>query len=192
MRNLYRWERLTIFPTFSFNSAKLPWDTRPVKCAEQQPYHLSNMIQAQTNITTPRRRKAAALTEAEVQAMPEDDYMNNVQLAFFKGRLSLLEQQILAKAQGGDEAVAAETAADPVDRASVEEEHWMALSTRARDAAQLTEVRAALGRIEAGEFGYCNETGDPIGIARLLVRPTAVLTAEAQQRQENMARRFRM
>lgn len=59
--------------------------------------------------------------------------------------------------------------ADPVDRASVEEEHRLALGIRARDAAQLLEVRGALARITSGEFGYCNETGDPIGIARLLI-----------------------
>ena len=81
--------------------------------------------------------------------------------------------------------------ADPVDRASVEEEHQLAIAVRARDASQLVEVRAALRRIEAGDFGWCIETGDMIGVGRLLVCPTTTLCVEAQQRRESLTTRYR-
>lgn len=158
------------------------------------------MIHAESNVAAPRRRKliapspaAALLTEAQALAMPEADYMNSAQLDFFKSRLEAIEVDLLDKAARADVEIAVgATGADPVDRASAEEEHRMALASRARDAEQLIEVRAALTRIAAGDFGYCSETGEPIGVARLLVRPTTVLTTEAQQRQETMSRRFRV
>lgn len=137
-------------------------------------------------------RTLAPLTAAQVCVMPDSDYMNPAQLAFFTALLSGIEVDLVSKAHRADiEIAAGSSGADPVDRASAEEEHRMALSTRARDACQLLEVRAALGRISTGEFGYCDETGDPIGIERLMIRPTTVLTTEAQQRQENRTRRFR-
>lgn len=157
------------------------------------------MIHHESHVAPPQRRRTPApahnaelLTEAQILAMPEEEYMSGLQLAFFSSLLAMLEVNLVAKAQRTDGEIAVGAVeADPVDRASIEEEHRMALSTRARDAGQLLEVRAALARIELGEFGYCVETGEPIGIPRLLVRPTTVLTTEAQQRQESMTRRFR-
>lgn len=157
------------------------------------------MIHHESHVTLPQRRRTTAparksdlLTEAQILAMPDDEYMNALQLAFFSSLLATLEARLVAKAQRANGEIAAGAVeADPVDRASIEEEHRMALSTRARDAGQLLEVRAALVRIESGDFGYCAETGEAIGIARLLIRPTTVLTTEAQQRQESMTRRFR-
>ena len=73
---------------------------------------------------------------------------------------------------------------DPADRATIEEEHALELRTRDRERKLLKKVQAALKRIEDGEYGYCEETGDPIGVARLLARPTATLSLEAQQRRE--------
>lgn len=157
------------------------------------------MIHHESHVAQPQRRRTAApagkpvlLTEAQILAMPDNEYMGEAQLAFFSSLLTALEANLIAKAQRTDGEIAVGAAeADPVDRASIEEGHRIALSTRARDAGQLLEVRAALVRIESGEFGYCAETGEPIGIARLLIRPTTVLTTEAQQRQESMTRRFR-
>jgi DnaK suppressor protein len=137
-------------------------------------------------------RAPGLLTEDQVRSMSEDQYMNPAQLEFFTSRLIKLEDDLVSRARRADAEIATSALeADPVDRASVEEEHRMALGTRARDAAQLVEVRAALARIASGDFGYCNETGDPIGIARLLIQPTTVLTTEAQQRQESRTRRYR-
>lgn len=156
------------------------------------------MIHAESNVAAPQRRKpiasspaAVLLIEAQVLAMPEADYMTPAQLDFFKSRLEAIEVDLLDKAARADVEIAVgATGADPVDRASVEEEHRMALASRARDAGRLIEVRAALMRIASGDFGYCIETGEPIGVARLLVRPTTVLTTEAQQRRETISRRF--
>jgi DnaK suppressor protein len=132
-------------------------------------------------------------TEAAILAMPEDDYMGNVQLAFFKSRLLMLEQILVAHARSADVAISNSAAgADPIDRASAEEEHTIALTGRARDAAQLLTIRAALRRIEQGEFGYCLESGEPIGVERLLICPTAVYTKDVQERLESRARHFRI
>lgn len=132
------------------------------------------------------------LTEAEVRAVPVDQYMNADQLAFFECRLTELEANLVEKARCSDVEIATGAAgADALDRAGAEEEDWLALGTRARDTGQLVEVHAALARVAAGDFGYCVKTGDAIGIARLLIRPTTVLTTESQQWQESKTRRFR-
>jgi DnaK suppressor protein len=73
---------------------------------------------------------------------------------------------------------------DPADRATIEEEHALELRTRDRERKLLKKIKQSLDRIEAGDYGYCEETGDPIGIPRLLARPTATLSLEAQQRRE--------
>lgn len=146
--------------------------------------------------TTRQSRSAQAtriaMTEADVLAMGDGEYMNSVQVAFFRSRLLELEQALLAHARGADIQIAdCAAGADPVDRASAEEEHTFALTSRARDAAQLLDVRAALTRIVEGEYGFCQETGDAIGVPRLLACPTCVMTVEAQERRENKMRRFR-
>ena len=75
-------------------------------------------------------------------------------------------------------------APDPADRATLEEEHALELRTRDRERKLLKKIDQALARIEDGSYGYCEETGEPIGIQRLLARPTATLTIEAQERRE--------
>nr|MCU0809688.1 TraR/DksA C4-type zinc finger protein [Thiobacillaceae bacterium] len=77
-----------------------------------------------------------------------------------------------------------ENFADPNDRATVEEEHILEQRVRDRERKLLKKINSALARIESGEFGYCLETGEPIGIARLLARPTAEYSIEAQERHE--------
>ena len=73
---------------------------------------------------------------------------------------------------------------DPADRATIEEEHALELRTRDRERKLLKKIEQALATIDSGDYGYCEETGDPIGIPRLLARPTATLSLEAQQRRE--------
>jgi DnaK suppressor protein len=79
---------------------------------------------------------------------------------------------------------------DPNDRATQEEEFSLELRTRDRERKLIKKVQQALARIESGEYGYCEETGDPIGIPRLLARPTATLSLEAQQRRELKQKMF--
>ena len=129
--------------------------------------------------------EAAGLSEARLLAMPESDYMNAEQLAFFKARLQQLERDLLSNAGETTEHLR-ETpfVPDPADRATIEEEHALELRTRDRERKLLKKIQQSLQRIDSGEYGWCEETGEPIGIPRLLARPTATLSLEAQQRRE--------
>lgn len=79
---------------------------------------------------------------------------------------------------------------DPLDRATIEEEHALELRTRDRERKLLKKVQAAIKRIDEGDYGYCEETGEPIGVRRLLARPTATLSLEAQERREIKQKMF--
>ena len=125
------------------------------------------------------------LTVDELLAMPEADYMNAAQLAFFQNRLRELEQEILANAGATTENLReTQFVPDPADRATIEEEHALELRTRDRERKLLKKVQQSLGLIDSGEYGWCEETGEAIGLKRLLARPTANLSLEAQERRE--------
>lgn len=125
------------------------------------------------------------LTAEEILKMPEDDYMNAQQLEFFRRRLTDLEKELRANADQTTVNLRETTVVpDPADRATIEEEHALELRTRDRERKLLEKVQAAIKRIDDGDYGYCEETGDPIGVARLMARPTATLSLEAQQRRE--------
>ncbi len=129
--------------------------------------------------------KDKALTEAEILAMPEDDYMNPAQLEFFRLRLTKMREELLENAAStGANLRENEIVADPADRATVEEEHALELRVRDRERKLIKKIEEALERIAEGEYGWCEETGDPIGIGRLLARPTATLSIDAQERRE--------
>ena len=124
-------------------------------------------------------------TEEELLAMPESDYMNDRQLNFFRARLRQLEQEILANADETTEHLReTQFVPDPADRATIEEEHALELRTRDRERKLLKKVQQSIARIDSGEYGWCEETGEPIGVPRLLARPTATLSLEAQERRE--------
>ncbi|MEQ4617766.1 MAG: RNA polymerase-binding protein DksA [Corticimicrobacter sp.] len=124
-------------------------------------------------------------TEQELLAMPESAYMNAIQLAFFKNRLRQLEQGILNNADATTENLRdTQFVPDPADRATIEEEHALELRTRDRERKLLKKVQQAIASIDAGDYGWCEETGEPIGVPRLLARPTATLSLEAQERRE--------
>lgn len=125
------------------------------------------------------------LTAEEILQMSDDDYMNDSQLEFFRHRLSEMEAELRANADQTTVNLRETTVApDPADRATIEEEHALELRTRDRERKLLKKVQAAIKRIDDGDYGYCEETGDPIGVARLMARPTATLSLEAQQRRE--------
>ena len=125
------------------------------------------------------------LTAEEILKMPEDDYMNAQQLEFFRRRLTYLEKELRANADQTTVNLRETTVVpDPADRATIEEEHALELRTRDRERKLLKKVQAAIKRIDDGDYGFCEETGDPIGVARLMARPTATLSLEAQQRRE--------
>jgi DnaK suppressor protein len=132
------------------------------------------------------------LTDAEVMAMPDSEYMNEKQMAFFRFKLTQLKQEILNSAGETTEHLREDTVIvpDPADRATIEEEHALELRTRDRERKLLKKIEQSIARIDAGDYGYCDETGEPIGVGRLLARPTATLSLEAQQRRELKQKMF--
>jgi DnaK suppressor protein len=131
------------------------------------------------------------LTEEQLLRMPDSQYMNEDQLAYFKYQLQQMERELLTNADETTEHLRETVIVpDPADRATIEEEHALELRTRDRERKLLKKVQSALQSIESGEYGFCEETGDPIGIPRLLARPTATLSLEAQQRREMKQKLF--
>ncbi len=137
------------------------------------------------------KRVGGLLSEAEILKQSKSEYMSKAQLAFFKQRLTELQSQLRDNAgQTTEHLRELSIVPDPADRATLEEEHALELRARDRERKLLKKVEAALLRIEDGSYGYCEETGDPIGVPRLLARPTATLTIEAQERRELKQRMF--
>ncbi|MEC4719022.1 MULTISPECIES: RNA polymerase-binding protein DksA [Noviherbaspirillum] len=142
-------------------------------------------VATKTTKPTPAVQDGTLLTEEQILQMNEKDYMNEAQLAFFKARLQQLERDLLKNAGETTEHLRETVLVpDPADRATIEEEHALELRTRDRERKLLKKVQQAIASIDAGDYGWCEETGEPIGIPRLLARPTATLSLEAQQRRE--------
>ncbi|MEO7760850.1 MAG: RNA polymerase-binding protein DksA [Casimicrobiaceae bacterium] len=136
-------------------------------------------------------KKPKQLSEADLVKAPERDYMNEAQLAFFKQRLLEIRAQLLNNADDtGQHLRENETTTDPSDRATLEEEYTLELRTRDRERKLLKKVEKSVKLIDDGEYGFCEETGEPIGIPRLLARPTATLSLEAQERRERMQKMY--
>ncbi len=132
------------------------------------------------------------LSDAEVLAMPDGEYMNEKQIEFFKAKLGTLKDDLLSNAGETTEHLREDTSIvpDPADRATIEEEHALELRTRDRERKLLKKISQSLSRLESGEYGFCDETGEPIGLGRLIARPTATLSLEAQQRRELKQKMF--
>jgi DnaK suppressor protein len=139
-----------------------------------------------------KAKTAEQLTDQEVIAMPDSEYMNAKQLAFFRLKLVALKNGILSNAGETTEHLREDTSVvpDPADRATIEEEHALELRTRDRERKLLKKIEQSIASIDAEEYGYCDETGEPIGVARLIARPTATLSLEAQQRRELKQKMF--
>ena len=142
-------------------------------------------------VSSTAKTTGKVLSEAEILAAPEKDYMNSSQLQFFKLRLQTMEQDILRNAGETTEHLRESIIVpDPADRATIEEEHALELRTRDRERKLLKKIQQSIVRIDSGDYGYCEETGDPIGVPRLLARPTATLSLEAQERREMKQKMF--
>ena len=128
---------------------------------------------------------AGRLTEAALRKMPASQYMNEQQLEFFRDKLMTMRNELIENAGNTSEHLREHTAEpDPADQATIEEENALELRARDRERKLLKKIDEALRRIADESYGYCEETGDPIGIPRLLARPTATLTIDAQTRRE--------
>lgn len=119
-----------------------------------------------------------------------EEFMNPLQVEYFRHKLLRWRGELLKEA---DETLASLSEggiheADITDRASVETDRALELRTRDRARKLITKINQALQRIEAGTYGYCEETGEPIGLKRLEARPIATLSIEAQERHERMER----
>ena len=139
-----------------------------------------------------KKKAPGDLSDDELIAMPDSEYMNDVQMAAFRLKLVALKAGILSNAGETTEHLREDTSVmpDPADRATIEEEHALELRTRDRERKLLKKIEQAISRIDANEYGYCDETGEPIGVGRLLARPTATLSLEAQQRRELKQKMF--
>jgi len=136
-------------------------------------------------------KKVRELTEEEILKAPEKDYMNEAQLAFFKRKLLELRGQLLQNADDtGEHLRENEITTDPSDRATLEEEYTLELRTRDRERKLLKKVEKSLRMIDDGSYGWCEETGEPIGVPRLIARPTATLSLEAQERRERVQKLY--
>lgn len=132
------------------------------------------------------------MTKEELLAAPEEDYMNEQQQAFFRQLLLDLREETAASMEKAKKQLSSPPEMnDEGDHAAYEEESRLALRILDRERRLLPKIEDALKRIATGEYGYCIESGDPIGIPRLLARPTAEQSAEVKALNERKEQNFR-
>lgn len=186
----------SIAPTAPMSSDKAPQSRIPLSTNNASAGVVDNIhrsaVSKVTEVATKSSKTSSAasadgtpISEAQLLKMSEKEYMNEAQLAFFKARLQQLEKDLLKNAGETTEHLRETVLVpDPADRATIEEEHALELRTRDRERKLLKKVQQSIASIDGGDYGWCEETGEPIGIPRLLARPTATLSLEAQQRRE--------
>lgn len=134
-----------------------------------------------------KKTKEAVLTPDYDPAKDKGEYMNPVMLEYFRQKLITWRQELIKESSETIANTLQETELqkpDLADRASAETDHALELRTRDRERKLINKINAALQRIDNDEYGYCEETGDEIGIARLEARPVATLSLEAQEMHE--------
>jgi len=124
--------------------------------------------------------------DADYRPSPGEEFMNPRQIAYFRRKLLDWKESILKEAQGTLAQLQTDSLREPdiTDRASSETDWSIELRTRDRQRKLISKIEAALRRIDEGEYGYCEVTGEPISLARLEARPIATMTVEAQERHE--------
>lgn len=131
------------------------------------------------------------LTEEQILSATEEDYMNKEQLEFFRQRLNEMRQSLTVADETPDISdLDVERAADESDRATQEEQYWIQVHMKERESNLIRDIDKAIHRIRTGDYGFCEDTGDDIGVKRLLIRPTSRYTAEAQARRELQTRQY--
>lgn len=125
------------------------------------------------------------LTESELLSQPAEAYMSEPQRAFFHALLLAQRADLQQRMNTEVEFLrTTEPASDPADQGSIEEQQQWQLRLLGREQQLIDKLDQALARVARGEYGWCRETGEPIGLPRLLLRPTATLCIEAKERQE--------
>ncbi len=177
-------------PTHAPDAAKASYSTMTERVIAPPPHVAAKKDPKLANNW--KTKSPETLTDEEVKAMPDAEYMNDMQMAFFRHKLSILKQDIHNSAGATTEHLREDTVVvpDPADRATIEEEHALELRTRDRERKLLKKIEQSIARIDSGDYGYCDETGEPIGVGRLIARPTASLSLEAQQRRELKQKMF--
>lgn len=135
---------------------------------------------------------SAVILPPDYKPSGNEEYMNEMQLEYFRQKLLSWKKSLIGQSmdtlddlkQGGL------NQPDQIDRASLESDKALELRTRDRARKLISKIDEALKRIEDGTYGYCEETGDPIGLERLEVRPVATLSIEAQERHERMEKTY--
>ncbi|OOC09105.1 MULTISPECIES: RNA polymerase-binding protein DksA [Thioalkalivibrio] len=126
------------------------------------------------------------MVDPDYRPSEDEPYMNPRQLDYFRRKLEAWRAELIAESEETLEHLRTETwqEPDPSDRATHEADAGVELRTRDRERKLLTKIDEALARIERGEYGYCEETGEPIGLERLEIRPIATLSVAAQEAHE--------
>lgn len=129
----------------------------------------------------------------EYRPSNDEPFMNDRQKEYFRRKLLNWKQEILVESQGTLNNLQEDNnhLPDIADRASSETEKALELRTRDRQRKLISKIDAALRKIETGEYGYCEETGEPISLRRLDARPIATLSLEAQERHEREERVYK-
>ena len=147
-----------------------------------------------TTKKTAKKAKKVALTPDYNPEKDKGGYMNPVMLEYFREKLIQWRQELLHESSETITNTLQETELqkpDLADRASAETDHALELRTRDRERKLINKINSALKRIDEGEYGYCEETGDEIGVARLEARPVATLSLEAQEMHEKNEKVYR-
>lgn len=133
---------------------------------------------------------ALVILPPDYKPKEKEKYMNPVMLEYFRQKLLRWRAELLAESNETIQAMQEDNLQKPdiADRASLETDHSLELRTRDRERKLIAKINIALEKIEDGTYGYCDETGEPIGVARLEARPIATLSLEAQERHERRER----
>ncbi len=133
-----------------------------------------------------------AILPPDYRPSADEEYMNPVMLEYFRQKLLTWKKSLINQSKDtlDDLKQGGLNQPDQIDRASLETDKALELRTRDRARKLISKIDEAIKRIEDGVYGYCEETGEPIGIERLEVRPVATLSIEAQERHERMEKTY--
>ena len=136
--------------------------------------------------------ESAVILPPDYVPSPDEEYMNDLQVEYFRQKLLAWKKSLLNQSQDTLEDLrqGGLNQPDDIDRASMETDKALDLRTKDRARKLISKINGALKRIEDGTYGYCEETGEPIGLERLEARPVATLSIEAQERHERMEKTY--